>query len=151
VVGTRDVFVALGANLGERAATLAAAREAIAALEGVQLVAASRDYETAPVGGPPGQSPYLNAVVELVCELEPQALLAELQRIEQAHGRERSVPDAPRTLDLDLLLYGPQIIKTPELTVPHPRMWGREFVLVPLREVCGDERFAALRTRFSQG
>lgn len=148
MVETRDVFVALGANLGDRSATLAAAREALAALAGVRLVAASRDFETDPIGGPAGQPPYLNAVVELACELTPEALLEELRRIEAAHGRVRTVANGPRTLDLDLLLFGPRIIQTPELTVPHPRMWGREFVLVPLREVCGDERLAALRAQF---
>lgn len=148
MVATRDVFVALGANLGDRAATLAAAREAIAAIDGVRLVAASGDYETDPVGGPADQPQYLNAVVELVCELEPEALLVELRRIEDAHGRQRTVVDGPRTLDLDLLLFGARQIETPDLIVPHPRMWGREFVLAPLREVCGAERLAALRAQF---
>lgn len=142
------VFVAMGANLGDRAATLAAARREIASIDGIRLVASSSDFETEPVGGPPDQPKYLNAVIELVCELEPEALLAELQRLEDRHGRERTMPDGPRTLDLDILLFGPRIIRTPALTVPHPRMWGREFVMAPLRELCGPERLAALRARF---
>jgi 2-amino-4-hydroxy-6-hydroxymethyldihydropteridine diphosphokinase len=145
---TKGVFVALGANLGDRQATLAAARAALAAIEGVQVITASRDYETTAEGGPAGQLMYLNAVVELTCELEPEGLLAELQRIEQVHGRQRSVPNEPRTLDLDLLLFGESAINTPVLTVPHPRMWTRDFVLRPLREICGEDRMAELRKRF---
>lgn len=146
---TGGVFVALGANLGDRRATLALAREALAAIKGVHIVTASRDYEMSAEGGPEGQPMYLNAVVELTSELGPEALLAELQRIECEHGRERSIPNGPRTLDLDLLLFGESVINTPVLTVPHPRMWMRDFVLRPLREICGDDRMAELRKRFN--
>jgi 2-amino-4-hydroxy-6-hydroxymethyldihydropteridine diphosphokinase len=95
-------------------------------------------HETEPVGGPDGQGPYLNAVAELDTTLSPEALLAWLHEIEQRHGRVRSERWGPRTLDLDLLLYRDLVIDRPELTVPHPRMWERDFVMTPLREICGD-------------
>lgn len=126
-------YVALGANLGDPARAL---RDALLRLEhtpGIRLLKASSLYRTAPIdsSGPD----YLNAVAELSTTLTAPALLAALQAIEQAHGRERPYRNAPRTLDLDLLLYGEGRIDSPELTVPHPRMWERAFVLVPLREI----------------
>jgi 2-amino-4-hydroxy-6-hydroxymethyldihydropteridine diphosphokinase len=130
------VFIGLGANLGDATATLNAAVAALAALPLTTLTARSKTYRSAPVDahGPD----YLNAVAELDTALLPAALLRELQRIEQAHGRERAYRNAPRTLDLDLLLYGDQVIATPELTVPHPRMHERAFVLLPLQELAPD-------------
>lgn len=126
-------FVALGANLGDARAALAAAFAALAALPGTRLRAASSLYRTAPIdsNGPD----YLNAVVMLDTCLAPHALLRELHRIEGAHGRERPYRNAPRTLDLDLLLYGARRIATKALTVPHPRMHERAFVLRPLAEL----------------
>ena len=126
-------FVALGANLGNARATLDAAFVALAALAGTRLRAASSLYRTAPIdsSGPD----YLNAVVVLDTRLAPHALLRELQRIELAQGRERPYRNAPRTLDLDLLLYGAERIATKALTVPHPRLHQRAFVLRPLAEV----------------
>ena len=126
-------YVALGANLGDAAQTL---RDALTRLDhtpGVRLLKASSLYRTAPIdsSGPD----YLNAVAEVSTTLTSAALLAALQAIEQAHGRERPYRNAPRTLDLDLLLYGEERIDSPELTVPHPRMWERAFVLVPLAEI----------------
>ena len=127
------VFIGLGANLGDAEATLKAAVAALAALPLTALSACSRIYRSAPVNA---QGPdYLNAVAEVATALPPEALLRELQGIEQAHGRERPYRNAPRTLDLDLLLYGDQTIATPELTVPHPRMHQRAFVLLPLQEL----------------
>ena len=130
------VFIGLGANLGDAEATLKAAVAALAALPLTALSACSQTYRSAPVNahGPD----YLNAVAELATALPPDVLLRELQRIEQAHGRERAYRNAPRTLDLDLLLYGDQTIATPELTVPHPRMHQRAFVLLPLQELAPD-------------
>ena len=126
-------FIGLGANLGDPRAALDAAFHALAALPRTTLRAASSLYRSAPVdaGGPD----YLNAVVLLATQLAPHTLLAELQRIERVHGRERSYRNAPRTLDLDLLLYGDRRLATPTLTVPHPRLHERAFVLRPLAEL----------------
>jgi 2-amino-4-hydroxy-6-hydroxymethyldihydropteridine diphosphokinase len=144
-VSDGDIFIALGSNLGDRAATLRTALVELAGAGDVQVLRSSSFHETAPVGGPPGQGPYLNAVAELASALAPEALLARLLEIEQRHGRVRSTPNAPRTLDLDLLLYRRQVVCTPALTVPHPRMWSRAFVLAPLEELCGPQRVAELR------
>ena len=126
-------YIGLGANLGEPEAALREAIEALAALPGSVLRASSSFYRTAPIDaiGPD----FLNAVVHLDTRLAPHALLAALQRIEHGHGRERPYRNAPRTLDLDLLLYGAQVIDTPTLTVPHPRLHERAFVLRPLAEI----------------
>ncbi|WP_077035692.1 2-amino-4-hydroxy-6-hydroxymethyldihydropteridine diphosphokinase [Pelomonas sp. KK5] len=129
-------YIGLGANLGDLRRTLDEALVALAALPLTELRAASGFYRTAPVdaGGPD----YLNAVVMLDTTLAPEALLDALQAIEQAHGRERPYVNAPRTLDLDLLLYGDRRIVTPRLTVPHPRLHRRAFVLHPLLELTPD-------------
>ncbi len=126
-------FVALGANLGDARATLDAAFVALAALPGTRLRAGSSLYRTAPIdsSGPD----YLNAVVLLDTRLAPLALLGALQRIERAHGRQRPYRNAPRTLDLDLLSYGDRRIATEALTLPHPRLHERAFVLRPLAEI----------------
>ena len=125
--------VGLGANLGDPQAALAGAIASIVALEGVELVAQSSFYRSAPIdsSGPD----YVNAVVQLHTNLSAPALLAQLQGIEQGAGRERPYRNAPRTLDLDLLLFGDASIQSPSLTVPHPRMWQRAFVLLPLAEI----------------
>ncbi|MDE2564690.1 MAG: 2-amino-4-hydroxy-6-hydroxymethyldihydropteridine diphosphokinase [Burkholderiales bacterium] len=124
------VFVGLGSNLGDAHASLQRARAALAALPQTQLLKVSPVYRSAPVdaAGPD----FLNAVAELETSLSPPALLHALQAIEQAQGRERPYRHAPRTLDLDLLLWGQQVIETPELVVPHPRLAQRAFVLLPL-------------------
>ena len=126
-------FIALGANLGDARAALDAAFVALATLPETRLRAASSIYRSAPIdsSGPD----YLNAVALLDTALTADALLAELQRIEAGHGRERPYRNAPRTLDLDLLLYGDERIATPALTVPQPRLHERAFVLLPLAEV----------------
>ncbi|TNF59074.1 MAG: 2-amino-4-hydroxy-6-hydroxymethyldihydropteridine diphosphokinase [Burkholderiales bacterium] len=125
--------VALGANLGDAARTLRDALECLDHTPGIRLVKASSLYRTAPVdaSGPD----YLNAVAEVATTLTAPGLLAALQAIENAAGRQRPYRNAPRTLDLDLLLYGSARIDSPRLTVPHPRMWQRAFVLVPLKEI----------------
>jgi 2-amino-4-hydroxy-6-hydroxymethyldihydropteridine diphosphokinase len=127
------VFVGLGANLGDAAATLRAAFDALAGVPGTQLIARSSLYRSAPVdaSGPD----YVNAVAELRSALEPQALLDALQAIEARFGRDRPHANAPRTLDLDLLFYGERVLATPTLTLPHPRAHLRAFVLVPLAEI----------------
>jgi 2-amino-4-hydroxy-6-hydroxymethyldihydropteridine diphosphokinase len=128
--------IGLGANLGDPRVTLAQALAELAALPGTRLIAASPFYRSAPIdaAGPD----FVNAVALLRTELAPQALLAQLQRIEAAHGRERPYRNAPRTLDLDLLLYGNERIEDADLTVPHPRMHERAFVLRPLADVAPD-------------
>lgn len=137
-------FVALGANLGDAAGTLRDAVKALAATCGVSGVRCSRLYRSAPVDatGPD----FINAVAEVQTVLTAPALLDALQAIENAAGRERPYRNAPRTLDLDLLLYGSASIVSPRLTVPHPRMAQRAFVLLPLAELA-PERVTAEQLR----
>lgn len=127
------VYIGLGANLGDAQATLAQALQEIGRLPGVTLAAASSTYRTAPIdsSGPD----YFNAVVAVDTSLEPADLLQALQGIEAAHGRQRPYRNAPRTLDLDLLLAGDLVSDDPALTLPHPRLQQRAFVLVPLLEI----------------
>lgn len=132
------VFVALGSNLGDRRAHIEHALDALRADPDVELVAVSRLIETEPVGGPAGQGPFLNGVVELRTTLDPELLLRRLQRLEGLAGRERTVRDGPRTLDLDLLLHGERRAQGPDLVLPHPRMHLRLFVLEPLAELAPD-------------
>ena len=131
-----QAFVGLGANLGDAHAALQSALMALSALPNTTLKHSSSVYRSAPIdaSGPD----YLNAVAWLETWLDPHELLAELQRIEQGHGRERPYPNAPRTLDLDLLLYGAQRIHSATLTVPHPRLHERAFVVRPLAEIAPD-------------
>ena len=126
-------YVALGANLGDAGAAVIAAFDAIAALPGTEMAKRSALYRTAPVdsSGPD----YVNAVAEVWTSLSALELLRQLQAIEAHAGRTRPWPNAPRTLDLDLLLYGDERIALPELQVPHPRMGDRAFVLVPLAQI----------------
>jgi 2-amino-4-hydroxy-6-hydroxymethyldihydropteridine diphosphokinase len=126
-------YIALGSNLGDRAAHLEQAREAIDALQDTRVIARSADYPTEPVGPP--QPQFLNAAVAVETGLGPHALLDQLAGIEQAHGRTRDQPQGPRTLDLDLLLYGDRVIRSDRLVVPHPRLAQRRFVLEPLAEI----------------
>ena len=130
----RPAFVGLGANLGCAPATLAAACDALARLPQTRLVAVSPVYRSAPIdaSGPD----FFNAVAWLDSALAPEALLAELQRIELHFGRQRPYRHAPRTLDLDLLLVGDQRRNTTSLTLPHPRLHQRAFVLRPLLDLC---------------
>lgn len=126
-------YIGLGANLGEPRAAVLAAMEALAALPGVQLTQRSALYGSAPVDA--GGGDYVNAVVQVHTRLSPHELLHALHGIEQAAGRARPYRNAPRTLDLDVLLYGTQCIQDATLTVPHPRMGERAFVLRPLAEL----------------
>jgi 2-amino-4-hydroxy-6-hydroxymethyldihydropteridine diphosphokinase len=123
-------YLGLGSNLGDRGAHL---RAALAALPDV--IAVSGVYESEPVGGPSGQSPYLNLVVELDTERTARELLEVARQLETAAGRVRAEKDGPRTLDVDVLLVGDLAIDEPDLVVPHPRMWRRRFVLAPLAEL----------------
>jgi 2-amino-4-hydroxy-6-hydroxymethyldihydropteridine diphosphokinase len=147
----RQAFVGAGANLGDRAATLAGALARLQSWPGITYVESSSVRETAPVGVV-DQPNFLNAVVGLETTLSPEALLAALQEIERAFGRVRTRRWGPRTLDLDLLAYEHERRHTPELELPHPRIWEREFVMTPLRELLGRPRFSSprwpdLRTR----
>ena len=130
-------FVALGSNLDDPETRVRRGIAALAELPQSKLAAASSLYRSAPVGAP-GQPDYINAVAQIFTELAPQALLAALLAIESRFGRERSFRNAPRTLDLDLLLYDLQRVDEPGLTVPHPRMHLRAFVLAPLLEIAPD-------------
>lgn len=127
------VYVGLGANLGDRGEALLHALKGMAALPQTRLLAVSSLYSSAPVDatGPD----YLNAVVALETEQTPDAFFVALQALEQAAGRERPYRNAPRTLDLDILLWGEESIHSVALTVPHPRMQERAFVLQPLAEL----------------
>jgi len=127
-------WIALGSNLDDPVLQLQRAVVALAALPHTRLEQVSGVYRSAAVG--PGTQPdYLNAVARLATRLAPESLLDALQRIEWAQGRERGVRWGPRTLDLDILLYGDRRIHSARLTVPHPRMHHRDFVLYPLREI----------------
>ena len=128
-------YIALGSNLGDRRGTLSAAVRRLRAEPGLRVSASSHFYETAPVGCPPGSGEFLNAVVAVETDRPPEDVLRLLLRIERQFGRVRSEPNSPRTLDLDLILYGDAILNTPDLTLPHPRMHERAFVLAPLAEV----------------
>lgn len=143
------VYIGLGANLGDRAATLAAAIDALRQSPGVAVLRVSTFHETAPVGGPPDQPAYLNAVAELAVTLTPHALLARLHEIEARFGRRRDIHHGPRTLDLDLLLFADRQLHGDALRVPHPRMWDRPFVLEPLRELVGPHQIATWRAQFA--
>lgn len=128
-----SVFIGLGANLGQTIVTLQKALADLHAIPGLQLKEVSCPYRSAPVdaNGPD----YVNAVAQLETSLSPLDLLRALQAVEHKHGRTRPYHHAPRTLDLDILLYGDRDIDLPELTLPHPRMHERAFVLKPLSEL----------------
>jgi 2-amino-4-hydroxy-6-hydroxymethyldihydropteridine diphosphokinase len=128
-----EAYIALGANLGDAKATVLLAVQALASIDGTALMATSSLYRTAPIDS--SGDDYINAVAKIFTSQPSYALLSALQKIEQQAGRERPYRNAPRTLDLDLLLYGDAQIQSERLTVPHPRMWQRAFVLAPLREM----------------
>jgi len=127
-------YLALGSNLGDRLAYLQRAVDALARAGGMEVVAISRVYETSPMGGSP-QDAYLNAVVAIETALDPHALLARAQQLEADAQRVRGERWGPRTLDVDVLLYDDVHLDDVDLTLPHPRMWERGFVLAPLRDV----------------
>jgi len=133
-------YIGLGANLGEREATLRAAVARLRSHPHIQVTAESALVETEPVGGPPGQPPFLNGAAEVETDLTPHALLEVLKDIERALGRRPRERWGPREVDLDLLLFGDRVVKTERLTVPHPRLSERRFVLGPLAEIAPDAR-----------
>ena len=129
--------IAIGSNLHDRPTYLAAGLAAVAALPNTRVTAVSSIYETPPLG-PTEQPDYLNAVLAVETLLAPEELLASMLQIEKDHLRQRHIHWGPRTLDLDLLLYGECIVASPDLTLPHPHMNDRSFVLVPLCEIAPD-------------
>ncbi len=163
---TTRAYIALGSNQGDRQAYLASALDALRSLPGVTHVETSPTYETDPVGGPAGQGRFLNAVAAVTTDLSAEQLLQALHQIEANHGRDRSAEpqrSAPRTLDLDILLFGDVVIGYsggPEhpggsalpggLTVPHPRMHQREFVLRPLCDIAPDLVHPVLKRTISE-
>lgn len=131
-------YIGIGSNLRDPANQVRRAFQALATLPASRLTARSPWYRTAPVGGPGDQPDYLNAVAALETALTPEDLLAALQAVENAQGRVRAERWGPRTLDLDLLLYGSITRDDPQLTLPHPRLHQRAFVLYPLHDIAPD-------------
>lgn len=128
-------FLGLGSNMGDRLHYL---RDAVATLAEVGPTRVSPVYETAPVGGPEDQGPYLNLAVELRTDRSPRDLLGVCHRLEAAAGRVRDVHWGPRTLDVDVLWVEGTTVDEPDLVVPHPRMWERRFVMAPLHDLAPD-------------
>jgi 2-amino-4-hydroxy-6-hydroxymethyldihydropteridine diphosphokinase len=133
IPGPTRAFLGIGSNLGERLGYLQGAVDGLAATEGVEVVALSAVYETDPIG--PEQPEYLNAVVAVDTTLTPRALLEVGQRLESEAERVRTERWGPRTLDVDILLFGDETIDEPDLVIPHPRWWERDFVLAPLADL----------------
>jgi 2-amino-4-hydroxy-6-hydroxymethyldihydropteridine diphosphokinase len=129
-------FLGLGTNLGDRLANLQRAVDLLVVTPGIRVLRSSRVYETAPVGPP--QPDFLNAVIEIDTDLEPHEVLAAGAAVERELHRVRDVRWGPRTIDVDVLTYDERVIDTADLTVPHPRMHERAFVLIPLLDLDAD-------------
>ena len=143
-------YIALGANLGDRRANIERAVELLRATAGVRVTKVSSLLENAAVGGPPDSPPFLNAAAELETTLSPRELLARLLEIERQLGRERREKWGPRSIDLDLLLYGERVVDEPDLRIPHPLMHERRFVLEPLKEIAPHARHPVLHKRIDE-
>ena len=141
----QPAYIGIGANLDDPESSVRRAIDCLVTIPDTRLVAASSLYRTAPVGYL-DQPDYVNAAAALATTLEPEALLAQLLLIENEFGRRRSIRNAPRTLDLDLLLYGDRSMQSENLTLPHPRMGARAFVLVPLAEIAPEVKVGMLGT-----
>jgi 2-amino-4-hydroxy-6-hydroxymethyldihydropteridine diphosphokinase len=137
-------LVAIGSNIPPRREAVRQALRVLATTTGVRLISTSALRETDPVSAPPGSGLFINGACLLETALDAHALLSVLQDIEKRAGRERSVPNAPRTLDLDLVLFGAAVIQTPELVVPHPRAHERTFVLEPAADIAPHMRHPRL-------
>ena len=144
----KAVYLSLGSNVGDRARNIARAVEALNAA-GVRVVKHSSLYRTEPVDAPP-QAWFLNCALQAETELMPQQLLRVVREVERKLGRQRMVARGPRTIDIDILLYGSSRISSPDLEVPHPRMATRRFVLVPLAEIAPTLRHPALGCTISE-
>ncbi len=138
-------FLGLGSNLGSRKQNIRQAVTCLRQTSGIRVKESSSIYETAPIGGPAGQGKFLNACLEIETVLSPQRLLQALKAIERKLGRKRTVKWGPRVIDLDILLYGDRVIRTSRLTIPHPRLTERSFVLDPLAEIAADVVHPALK------
>ncbi|HVP13353.1 MAG TPA: 2-amino-4-hydroxy-6-hydroxymethyldihydropteridine diphosphokinase [Phycisphaerae bacterium] len=130
-----DAYIGLGSNLGHREKYIAAALNALQTTREVEVVKVSKLYETEPVGGPADQPLYINAAAYIKTSMTPERLLGLCLAIEKSLGRKRGVHWGPRTIDLDLLCYDQEIVVSPELTLPHPMMHERRFVMEPLAEI----------------
>lgn len=130
-------YVGVGSNLGDRQETIQQAKQKLSNIKNIHFIRSAVIYETDPVGGPK-QGSFLNTVWEIETELSAQELMAVLLKIESSLGRQRTEKNGPRTIDLDLLLYGDEVIHETELTVPHPRLHERWFVLKPLWDLRAD-------------
>lgn len=144
-----EACISLGGNIGEVATTFRQALRQLDDAPGATLIKASGLYESAPVGANAGK-PFLNAAAILDTSLSPHELLALLQQIEDSHNRTRETHWGPRTLDLDLILFGQETIDTPELTVPHPHSWYRRFVVEPLAEIAPNVLHPSVELQFAQ-
>ncbi|HUK53886.1 MAG TPA: 2-amino-4-hydroxy-6-hydroxymethyldihydropteridine diphosphokinase [Candidatus Binatia bacterium] len=144
----KSIHLGLGSNLGDRAAYLEQAITALAAA-GVTVVRCSSFYATEPIGFAP-QHWFLNAVVQAETDLMPRQLLHATQEVERSLGRRRMVRNGPRTVDIDILFYGGNVVRMPDLEIPHPRMAERRFVLVPLREIAPGLRHPTLRLSIAE-
>lgn len=145
----REIYLGFGANLGDPLTTL---QESVIVLncKEIDVVKKSPLYKTAPVGGPSGQDEYINGVVQISTVLEPSKLLQQVHAIEQQFGRVRTVRWGARTLDIDILLYGPDTVEQPDLSIPHPRMHERRFVLQPLVDIAPELTHPATGIRFAE-
>lgn len=128
-------YLGIGTNLGDRRRNIKLAVRKIGVLKDTRVMRLSRIFEFPPVGGPAGQNNYFNAVLKIQTNFSPIKLLKKLKVIERELGRNKGVRFGPRVIDLDILLYGDKSIKNRRLVVPHPRMFGRDFVIEPLKEV----------------
>jgi len=128
-------YLGIGSNLGNRRKFIKLAIQKVNALENTRVIKSSKIIETIPAGGPAGQDKFLNAALKISTKLSPPKLLKQLKIIEKIIGRKKSARFGPRCIDLDILLYGDQVIKTKKLVIPHPRMFKRDFVIRPLAEV----------------
>lgn len=138
--GDPPIYLGLGTNLGDRLENLNRALHLLTDHDDVGILAVASVYETSPVGGPPGQSDYFNTAVKIASTMDAPSLLAHILDVERSMGRIRSVVNGPRNIDVDLLIMGNDIFDTPTLSLPHPRLHQRRFVLAPLAEIAPNLR-----------
>jgi len=146
----KSAYLGLGSNLGNRLAFLRSGRDALADRSAIVLIRAAGVYETKAVGGPAENPFFLNTALQIGTSLNPQQLLAACLSIEDEFGRSRPVRWAPRTLDIDILFYADQVVCEENLSIPHPRLQERSFVLAPLREIAPDLRHPLLDQTISE-